>query len=244
MNTLTKNAPYTESLLIREKILSDNNPKVKSTQGLQALKIKKVLGYGVLQEKIEKEIAKNYHHPQLIDAFNELEIHPFTQSSVEKYMDLKLEDANHVPVVFESPNKFGLDSIVPIMGVSLGISLVFESVVIYNVVLFACGSVLTMGSLKMLCDYSSLFRVQRSFPRSSNLYQWEKIEISNYKNEVPEWALNMATELKERVPASAFYIHELKEKTKIDPFLSVVCGEKEYFIAQWDEPGFKTERVI
>jgi hypothetical protein len=74
--------------------------------------------------------------------------------------------------------------------------------------------------------------------------EWNRLEISQYKEAIPIDALQMATTLKKansklRVFVDKFQVRQIPH----DPMMSVALGEAEFCIQVWDEPGFNAELV-
>jgi hypothetical protein len=69
---------------------------------------------------------------------------------------------------------------------------------------------------------------------------WKEQSLEGYKEEVPEFVLNKAVQIAEKVPGTKFFVEELKVVTKtVDPFLIARHGGEEYYIEVWDEPKFE-----
>lgn len=66
-----------------------------------------------------------------------------------------------------------------------------------------------------------------------------------YSRYVPVHVLNLAVQVKKKVPACELYVHELTRVEQrravpaLDPFLQVVLGAENYYIAVWDEREFE-----
>lgn len=92
-----------------------------------------------------------------------------------------------------------------------------------------------------------------------NQYGWEQTEISEYRQDVPEFVLNKAIEIKREAPDCRIVVEHI---ANIDPFLVVQVGhteneasdlfslmsyrtkskfvpDEQYFIEVWDEPKFE-----
>lgn len=68
---------------------------------------------------------------------------------------------------------------------------------------------------------------------------WGKTELSNYEQPVPEFVLDKALRIKERLPEVVFHVQHLNEP-KADPFLIASAGKEIYYIEAWDEPRFES----
>lgn len=84
--------------------------------------------------------------------------------------------------------------------------------------------------------------------RGGNIYQmfqwgwrpaaWEHTEVNSYTEAIPEFVLNKAVQVKEKVSNVKFYVQHLNEP-KADPFLVAVLDREVYFIEVWAEPRFE-----
>ena len=68
---------------------------------------------------------------------------------------------------------------------------------------------------------------------------WEAIAISRYNRPIPEFVLNKAVQIKERLPEAEFFVEELNVKRIPDPFLVVQFGLERYYVEVWDEAKFE-----
>jgi hypothetical protein len=89
----------------------------------------------------------------------------------------------------------------------------------------------------MKSPYVFMYRPKFSWQMCA-LNQSEASEyIPAYHEEVPEFALNKAIQIKREVPEAKFFVHRLTSFR--DPFLSVSLGSESYFVEVWDEPKFE-----
>lgn len=71
--------------------------------------------------------------------------------------------------------------------------------------------------------------------------QWEKFSIQRYDKPIPEFVLNKAIEIRERIPLVQFEVEELTENpVNNDPFLIARLGAESYYIEVWHEPSFES----
>lgn len=86
-------------------------------------------------------------------------------------------------------------------------------------------------------------------------FSWEQKPLLQhvkgaYTQPVPEFALQTACDLKEKLPHLEFFVEELVRKTErtrkpMDPFLVVRDSSgTNYYLEVWNEPGYKHERMV
>lgn len=81
-------------------------------------------------------------------------------------------------------------------------------------------------------------------------HKWASVPIKDYVQEIPEFALSTAIQLKEKLPNADFYVVELRQESILmrkptpDPFLVMSCGSKLYYLHVWDEPMFEYRKKI
>jgi hypothetical protein len=70
--------------------------------------------------------------------------------------------------------------------------------------------------------------------------KWELLPLYVYNQDVPEFVLAKALDIKEKLPTAEFYIDQLRiDEVYVDPFLVVKDGEEMFWIEVWDEPEFE-----
>lgn len=67
---------------------------------------------------------------------------------------------------------------------------------------------------------------------------WSHTELRQYEQPIPEFVLDKALRIKERLPEVVFHIHHLNEP-KADPFLIAHLEKEIYYVEAWDEPRFE-----
>lgn len=67
---------------------------------------------------------------------------------------------------------------------------------------------------------------------------WTKTALPAYKQPVPEFVLDKAIRIKEKVPDVQFHVQHMRE-AKADPFLVAHLNSEIYYIEAWDEPRFE-----
>lgn len=74
--------------------------------------------------------------------------------------------------------------------------------------------------------------------------EWATDPISEYRQPIPEFAIDTALQIKQAIPEAEFSIEYFVHWAKDDPFLSFkVPGVQRRFVVEvWDEPDFEAER--
>lgn len=194
---------------------------VADFQGGLAEKAQELLGYGGLLG------IRNSRRFQR--ALADMGIRPFTKESVERYKAETAREANNsrprFPRVAATVSWIGL-------GISLvGFILSLVGVLLVNTpIAFFVGGIFSF--IVMGVGYSS----------SITKWEWGVVSLRDYLPPVPEFALQRATEIKQQFPGTEFFIHQLGARR--DPFLVVLNGSEEYFIAVWDEPRFDAREEV
>lgn len=74
---------------------------------------------------------------------------------------------------------------------------------------------------------------------------WLATSLTDYAEPVPKFVLDLAFQIKERLPQVKFSVDCFIQKNMTpDPFLVVHYGDKHHFIAVWDEPKFEAEQKV
>jgi hypothetical protein len=71
---------------------------------------------------------------------------------------------------------------------------------------------------------------------------WRTTALTNYDRPIPTFALHTALRIKREIPGAVLFVDALT--FNVDPFLGVQLGQARYRIEVWDEPDFKTKRVV
>jgi len=61
--------------------------------------------------------------------------------------------------------------------------------------------------------------------------RWQECQIKNYKKPIPDFVLQLAMNLKEKIPATEFTIEELRG---FQPMLVAKCGGNRYYLEAWN----------
>lgn len=178
-----------------------------------------MLGYGLLAA-LDRRLA-------LRRALDELGVSPFTDESVERYKQAVLAEANK-----------GLWKgrwLAYLPGVGALLSLVcFGPALLGWFVSWKVGLAAVIGliaGLAMCVAVNGTAVKEEAF--------WRMTPLRDYGSPVPKPVLDLAVQLKKRLPKARFHVHELVQQERVlDPFLAVTYAETTYFIAAWDEPEF------
>lgn len=85
------------------------------------------------------------------------------------------------------------------------------------------------------------------------LGSWPTTLVSEYREPVPEFALERAMQIKSQLPDAQFGIEYIRQQTQqvsqpralqIDPFLVLLYGHMKLYLDVWDEPRFEGRRTI
>lgn len=179
--------------------------------------MKTQLGYGKL-------LSTKQSHTILANALAELDIHPFSIASVErykKYMEKTVEEK-----------------------VNRKYHAVCEA-------LMAKISKLRSVRKRNQAQEDRLDSLQDQLSNiedgESNIeefiVEWDMDSLEHYEEEVPTFVLNKALQIKEKIPSAKFVIDSLQvNAVDKDPFLVVFLDKERYYIEVWDEPTFEAEQ--
>lgn len=84
-----------------------------------------------------------------------------------------------------------------------------------------------------------------SFNTIINLWEpsckkWRRDKLEYYSNHVPTRALALALAVQAKIPEVIFQIEYFADHAEVaDPFLIASAGDRKYYVAVWDEEGFK-----
>jgi hypothetical protein len=69
--------------------------------------------------------------------------------------------------------------------------------------------------------------------------EWKTVPLSGYREPVPEFALEMAVRIQQRLPQAQIGVCQLVQRERVlDPFLVVEHGPERHYVAVWSEPKF------
>lgn len=182
------------------------------------------------QREFEEKTRISKENNELINALSKLDIVPFSKDSVESYKTQAVRDAKKMLGKLNT-----IKEILPIALILIAM-LSFGSIIIL-------GILNNLGFISDLPISIALFTFVISMVGLSLLINlvktlvWTNTEIKNYQQPIPEFVLNKALQIKERVPSAQFFVEHLEEKH--DPFLKVKHGNLDLYIEVWDEPKFE-----
>lgn len=165
---------------------------------------------------------------QLQLALAELEIEPFSASSIRKYKRIRSFAAN-------LPRRIALV-------VLSGTALVFCAM---SIVLAASGQLELEKVLLPFGLFALLWIACGTIQIHLKHWQWRRSFLRVYPGTVPEFALARALEIRKKSSNSVqIWVEYLaKESLKNDPFLVVGVESVEYYLEVWDEPRFKPQSL-
>ncbi|MCK9458240.1 MAG: hypothetical protein M0R80_01135 [Proteobacteria bacterium] len=211
-----------------------------------------LLGYGRMKKKIEAQLADSPAR-RLIVALNALDVRPFTQESVQAYKEARISNVERPPeykttfkMLHFLDNCMGSTLLATIAywivaGITAAICNRFGvSLPVWAIVV---GCVLGGSFLCALLPYLIIY----NFIAPEQLVaKWVRYSLDQYKNDMPEFALQTAVDIKKRCPEANFIVEEfdVKKRPKIqDPFLIVFTPSgQEYYIEVWGEKEFSKKR--
>ena len=166
---------------------------------------------------------------KLADFLNSKKIAPFTNDSVQKYMERKSSS-----IIDRWLGPLLMLSLIT-SAVAVAVTAAFSLFLNVPDTLLLCpgiaAGIATVGTVACLM-------IESNSPNIS----WKDESISNYSQPIPISVLSLAMEIKKAVPNCELHVHSLIKQSKtVDPFLSVVVPgiDREIFVAVWDEPTFE-----
>ena len=193
-----------------------------------------VLGYNLLKTSIKQGFSSS----KLRKTLKELDIRPFSIESVRKYKDSALRKANNRHNRLISVMKVGLPLLISgVLAMMIIAGLKDAHVLVPSLAIAFCAVWFLFSVAVTGIPYSFLLMSEE------RMLVWEKDLIKDYNRPIPEFALQTALDIKEKLPEASFYIEELRTPKKIDPFLIVEYGKEVFYLEVWNEPGFDKVRV-
>lgn len=183
-----------------------------------------------IQREFEEKTRIGKENNELINALLKLDIVPFSKDSVELYKTQAVKDARKVLVKLNPIKETMPMVLVLILMLSLGSIIVLG---ILNILGFISNSPVLIALATFVgSTVGFVFSIN-----SLKTFEWTNTEIKHYQQPIPEFVLNKALQIKEKVPNAQFFIEHLEEK--YDPFLKVKHGNLDLYIEVWDEPKFE-----
>jgi hypothetical protein len=219
----------TTALLEREPIAI---PKMSEEVELRvelAREAEKKLGYSALTNALAEQGAIH----ELPAALSGLGIQPFSLESVQTYQAAKLAEVNgqRKPSFFQRHAEGVFVALVLVVLASFLAGLTFAEKG-HRGLTITC-FVLTGVSFLSLAS-------AEVFEPKVTTWHWGRRALQGYPGEIPEFILQRALAIQEKVPEAEFYVEHLsKERRVADPFLVVSHARRSYYVDVWEEPRFE-----
>lgn len=167
---------------------------------------------------------------QLEAALQKLAIAPFTPQSVARYKAAKVSRAR----ASFADGMFGFAWMFSVIAAGCGLA---------GIPIWTAGGPVVPLVICAGMSIASAFAIGVAWAfkdvRSGNV--WQRVKIKDYRQPVPEFALQTAVDVARACPDVVISIDELQESA--DPFLVASIGEAHYYLEVWNEKDFKQERV-
>ena len=233
------------AILKREPIRIPDTPaellgEVPQTRRSLAEKASRVLGYKPLLQSLEAlKTAKPGVEARIADLFDRLGIVPFTPESVAAYQEQERQRVRTWKQKW--PDVFG--AVLTITFLSALIVLIGTGIA-WGVGKPLPGLASSMGLTALLSSIAGT--IMGANAARFRDWEWRSVPINEYKEPVPEAALEMAIVLNQAWPQSVIEIEHLSWGPRTsDPFLVFKVEEREfkkrYYVGVWAEPNFQAE---
>ena len=258
MKALLERRPIVEQLSVdseTEKLL------ISALAGEGLEEVERVLGYShpSLVSTREDLVDKKKEKP-LGKVLKNIGIKPFTQKSVDQYMEEKAWEFRLTSVGLSTPFFFiGVIAGVIINSSYLGLAgfSIWLASFIASIGIGGSeeknkerGLKIPNGALYRIVKYMvflvsgtilALVAEKITGPASK---EWKRVPLKGYRRFVPKSAVLTALEIKTRCPNADVLVEELVKSDVVtkDPFLIVSLGDEEYYVEVWNEKGFVGER--
>ncbi len=181
------------------------------------------------------------------DILDELEIHPFVEESVRKFMNEKRAAADGV--LLRSLKRRTLKTrvyasmVLAILIVAVAYMTYFNlENMSYVAICVSLMSAAAIGFGAMTVIANSGETMETEFYKRK--HEWRTVPLEYWDRHVPDEVMQQVQEIQARIPGAQFNIHHIVE----DPLASISFeGDPEnrlLFFAQWDEPGFSAARQV
>jgi hypothetical protein len=210
-----------------------------------AAKAQKALKYG----RLNTLLSQKDNGVALDETLTKLDIQPFKTSTVNAYKDEMLFGKfwnKHPRLAFFADIGMVMTGIFSVVAMIASIIASFNGIAIYITVPIALtGCAVLVGAVKV-------FRSYNGTPAARH-FDWYQIELDDYSEDVPEFALHTALRISQLLPDARFFVEHLgrlpassRQQNRVrslDPFLIVAHGDKTYYVEVWDEPNFEAENL-
>ncbi len=250
-------------------VLEDPNPEIEAMRQNLAKRAKDVLGYGLFGDHLrKKEEQKNAD--SLVQALVELEIEPLDTKEVEayqknqrklknreafsdlpwyaKFVELWEKMAEKIFIKY-SPSDDNVDRECAVFFLSGLIGTIAEIIALVerNWILAAIVFPFTFFFVSFFVATACL-KVAESKGIKVKEWGWNSLTFDGcekQKIEIPEFAIDTAIRVKERIPAAQVSVDALMSTERLlgDPFLVVQHGESRYYLEVWNESKFEGRRT-
>jgi len=193
-----------------------------------AEKSHKLLGYYELKYHLAKE-KDRVSCGNMVEVLNKMQVFPYDKASVKKYK-------KRTEFLFRFSGKALIGTIYDAIGLFCFASLILTAI---SCCWFSAGFWVATSAI---CTVVSFIVVIATGDKVKDYKaKWKKIPIKDYDKLIPEFALQTAVDLKERIPSVSIYIEELiVNEVPRDPFLVATdASGNEFYLEVWNEPKFR-----
>jgi hypothetical protein len=226
-----------------------------------------VLDYGLLNQHLQnniKEKAEDFRRKtNLAKTFQELEIKPFDNQEVEDYKasEKKLENSKSFRSIPLFVRMYSiLEKSFSFMGklfgsgdfgefVALSLMIVPWVVALVNIAVLIRGKFYLAAYLSPISIFgicTAYLLITESAVRKYSVKEWDWKELTfkecqSQKIPVPDFALETAIRVKEKIPSAILGVNILMDEDRMlgDPFLFMKYNGKQYYLEVWEESKFE-----
>lgn len=185
---------------------------------------------------LHDEAAKLLGYPtDLYKCFNELDIRPFTERSVANYKYYTTEFYKN------------LDSVLAISCLIAGFAAAAFTVAsfVFSIAnFFGYCEPQYWPSFASTILWSIVGIGLLGHLWTSKTRHWQQTSFESYQDQMPEYALQTAVDVKKHLPMATICVDRLIiSDMVIDPFLVVRYKARDYYVEVWNEPKYKQQRV-
>lgn len=210
-----------------------------------AVKAQESLEYG----RLNNFLSQKDNGIALDKTLAKLDIQPFKTSTVDEYKNQMLFGEfwfKHPFLAYFADFGMFVACMVSVLVVIGGVAAFFSGIAaIIAAPIALVGCVSFLGAYKVFCAYNRT--------PTARHFDWYRVELDNYSEDVPEFALHTALRIRQLLPDARFFVDHLARRPaklteqfrvrSLDPFLLVAHGDKVYYIEVWGEPKFEAENL-
>ena len=249
-------------------VLEVADPEVEIMRQDLAKKAKSVLGYGLFEKHL-REKAERKNIDSLVHALVELEKEPLDTKEVEVYQKSQRKSMNWkafldlpwyakllmlwnkmfekllgFPIQKNENRIFGGFFVSGFVGLASEIAALLE----HNWLIAIIVSPFALFFVSFFCILPFI-RVVTKKEIKIKEWGWKPLtfkECEEQKIEIPDFALDTAIRVKERVPDAQVYIEALMSTERLlgDPFLVVQHGGQKFYLEVWEESKFERRKTV